>query len=110
VAKVDRLTKPEHFSQVFEKGMTQADRLLVIKAVPNKLEYSRFGISVSKRVGNAVIRNRIKRVIREIIRLKPPVCGWDIVVIARNPAASSNYKELDKSFLNLLSRAKIVLK
>jgi ribonuclease P protein component len=107
VEKVEHLTKPEQFSLVYEKGISLADRLLVLKALPNQLEYSRYGISVSKRVGKAVVRNRVKRVLREIIRLTPIERGWDIVFIARSPAASGEYHQLDKSVLNLLSRAVI---
>jgi ribonuclease P protein component len=106
VKKVDRLTKPEQFSLVFQKGISRADRLLVIKALPNQLECSRYGISVSKRVGNAVVRNRIKRVLREILRLSPREQGWDIVLIARSPAAYCDYHSLNQSVLNLMSRAK----
>jgi ribonuclease P protein component len=110
VEKVNRLTKPEQFSLVFKKGISQADRLLVIKALPNQLETSRYGISVSKKVGNAVVRNRVKRVLREILRLSPPENGWDIVVVARSPSASCDYQHLEKSIQSLLSRAKIALK
>jgi ribonuclease P protein component len=110
VEKVDRLTKPEQFTVVFEKGISQVDRFLVLKALPNKLEYCRYGISVSKRVGNAVVRNRVKRVLREILRLSHLENGWDIVFIARSPSASSDYQHLCKSVLNLLSRANIAFK
>ena len=53
------LTKPEQFTLVYDDGITLKDRYLVLKARPNQLEFSRYGISVSKRIGNAVIRNRI---------------------------------------------------
>jgi ribonuclease P protein component len=103
--KVKRLIKPEQFSLVYEKGVSLADRFLVLKALPNEFEYSRYGISVSKKVGNAVVRNRVKRVLREIIRLSPLKSGWDIIFIARGPAASGEYRQLNKSAVNLLSRA-----
>ena len=102
-----RLTKPEQFTQVYNTGISRADRLLVLKALPNQLEVSRFGISVSKRVGGAVVRNRVKRLIREILRLGNVDPGWDIVLIARSPAAGSDYHQLEESVKSLLSRAKI---
>jgi ribonuclease P protein component len=105
VEKVKRLTKPEQYSLVYNKGGSRSDRFLVLKTIPNQLEYSRYGISVSKRVGKAVVRNRVKRVLREILRLTPLEGGLDIIIIARSPAAFCDYCHLNKSVLDLLSRA-----
>jgi ribonuclease P protein component len=102
-----RLTKPEQYNSVYDSGFTQVDRFLVLKAKPNHLEFSRFGISVSKKVGKAVTRNRVKRILREILRLVDKKPGWDIVIIARNPSAGSEYRVLERSAANLLERAKI---
>jgi ribonuclease P protein component len=106
----EHLKKPEQFSLVYNQGISRADRFLVLKARLNSLEYSRFGISVSKRVGKAVVRNRIRRILREILRLTQLPPGWDIILIVRGPAAGSNYQELEKSVINLLSRAQIAAK
>lgn len=106
--KEGRLTKSEEFTLVYNEGNTQADRYLVLKARPNQLEFSRYGISVSKRIGNAVIRNRVKRRLREILRLPSLNPGWDIILIARGPAADSDYHQLNKSVINLLSRMHMV--
>jgi ribonuclease P protein component len=103
-----RLTKPEQYTSVYDAGITQVDRFLVLKAKPNHLEFSRFGISVSKKVGNAVIRNRVKRILREILRLVAKKPGWDIVIIARLPSAEGKYQVLKISADNLLSRARII--
>ncbi len=108
--KKTHLTQPEQFDLVYKEGSTQTDRFLVLKTRPNQLDYCRFGISVSKRVGNAVVRNRVKRVLREILRLADLNSGWDIVVIVRNPASSGDYALLNKSAINLLSRAGIAKK
>ena len=104
------LKKPEEFTLVYNEGKTQADYLLVLKAKPNHLEFSRYGISVSKRVGKAVIRNRVKRILREILRLSKLAPGWDIILIARSPAAVSNYTQLQKSVSFLLRRVAIIAK
>jgi ribonuclease P protein component len=110
MVREDRLNKPEQFKAVYSQGSTQVDRFLVLKSLPNHLEHYRFGVSINKRVGKAVVRNRIKRKLREIIRLKALATGWDIVLIVRNPAAESDYKQLEKSVLSLLSRANILAK
>jgi ribonuclease P protein component len=106
----ERLTKPEQYTLVYNEGTTQTDRYLVIKAISNRLEFSRYGISVSKRVGKAVVRNRVKRILREILRLSQMSPGWDIILIARSPAAGTDYHQLSKSVTNLLSRARITAK
>lgn len=104
------LTHPSQFDLVYNEGSTQTDRFLVLKARPNQLDYTRYGISVSKRIGNAVVRNRVKRVLREILRLKDLNPGWDIVMIARSPTSGGDYALLSKSVSNLLSRAGITAK
>jgi ribonuclease P protein component len=106
----ERLTKPEQFTSVYKEGNTQVDRILVLKAKPNQLKFSRYGISVSKHIGKAVVRNRVKRVLREILRLTLISPGWDIILIARSPSAGGDYQELNKSVLKLLSRAHILAK
>jgi ribonuclease P protein component len=106
----EHLTKPEQFTLVYKNGCSQADRLLVLKALPNQLKFSRYGISVSKHVGKAVVRNRLKRQIREILRSEPLGSGWDIVVIVRNPAAGSDFQAIQKSLDVLLSRAHTLAK
>ena len=102
-----RLTKPEQYTLVYNQGNSQADRFLVVRAMSNNLNCSRYGISVSKRIGNAVVRNRIKRILREILRVSSLSPGWDIILIARRAAAKSNYHQLQQSINNLLSRMHI---
>jgi ribonuclease P protein component len=80
----------------------------VLAARPNGLDLNRFGFSVSKRVGNAVTRNRVKRRLREAARLSNVIPGWDILLIARAGAGDSDYRELERSMTNLLKRAKLL--
>ena len=103
------LTKTEQYALVYGKGSSWASGLLVMKALPNGLTLSRCGFSVSKRVGKAVTRNKVKRLLREILRLTPIESGWDIVFIARPAVATTKYAELKKSVESLLSRAKLLV-
>lgn len=90
---------------VYARGDAWSCGLVVMRAVPNGLTLSRYGLSVSKKVGKAVVRNRVKRVLREIMRLTPLRPGWDIVLIARPEAATAGYGSLKKAVAGLLSRA-----
>ena len=104
------LTKPEQFALVYNKGNSWVNSLLVMKAMPNGLSFSRYGLSVGRRLGGAVVRNRVKRMLREILRLTPLQAGWDIVFIGRPTAANIDFASLKKSVLNLLSRAQLIAK
>jgi len=81
-----------------------------MKAMPNGLNLSRYGFSVTKKVGKAVQRNHLKRLLREIMRVQLLRPGWDIVFIARPVAASSDYHELEKAVTRLLARAQLLEK
>ncbi len=101
------LTKPEQYARVYDGGGSWVNGLLVLKALPNGLTLSKYGFSVSKRVGKAVVRNKVKRLLREILRVTRLKPGWDIVIIARPAAGSANYIKLEKSVNGLLSRARL---
>jgi ribonuclease P protein component len=80
---------------------------LVLCALPNGLEHNRFGFSVSHWVGNAVVRNRAKRLMREATRLHLGDIkeGWDLVFIARNPMREASFGQVEQAVQQLLRRA-----
>lgn len=83
--RVRRLSGEKQFASVFARRISAANRLIVIYAAPNGLKYSRLGLSVGKKLGTAVTRNRIKRLLREAFRLEF-LClpeGFDLICIPR---------------------------
>jgi len=103
-----RLTGSKRFSQIHIGGSSAANRLLVIRYLTNGSSCSRFGFLVSKRVGNAAVRNKVKRRLREAVRLNPVKAGWDALFIVRRGAGSAKYQDLKDAIDNLLQRANLV--
>jgi len=105
MSREERLTKRQQYELVYTQGRSWVNSVAVMKALPNGFALSRYGFSVSRRIGKAVARNRVKRLLREILRLTPLEPGWDIIFIARPMAANADYKTLRQSVRGLLSRA-----
>lgn len=91
------------FGNVYKRGKSYANKYLVMYIVDNNLGINRLGISVSKKVGNSVIRHRITRLIRETYRLQENnlIKGKDIVVVARVNSKGHNYWDIESAFLHL---------
>ena len=99
----ESLKKNYQFQSVYKTGKSYANRLFVMYVMENGTERNRIGISVSKKVGNSVVRHRVTRLIRESYRLHENIfnSGLDIVVIARPSAASVTYYEVESALLHL---------
>lgn len=99
----ESLKKNQDFQKVYKGGKSYANKYLVMYTFQNGMEKNRLGISVSKKVGNSVVRHRLARLIRESYRLNENMfhSGWDIVVIARVSAKGKGYNEICSAMLHL---------
>lgn len=106
----ESLKQNKDFQHVYKNGTSQANRYLVMYVLENQYRKNRLGISVSKKVGNSVVRHRITRLIRESYRLNEMEFknGLDIVVIARPSAKNITYKETESAILHLAGRHRII--
>lgn len=98
------------FRKTFKLGKSKANRLLVMYVTENSLGINRLGISVSKKVGNSVVRHRVKRLIKESYRLNEAMfnSGLDIVVIARDNAKVACFSEMQSALLHISKLHKIL--
>lgn len=110
MADLISMKKNKDFSRVYSRGISKANPLLAMYVLINRKDYNRVGINVSKKVGKSVVRNKVKRRIREIYRQysNKMVKGYDIVIIARVKSREAEYKDMEKWMVNLLTRHKLV--
>lgn len=108
----ESLKKNYEFRIVYRKGKSLANKHLVLYKYRNNKTNNRVGISVSKKVGNSVVRSRVTRLIRESYRLNEEHIekeGWDFVVIARSAAKGASYEEISSALINLLKQHNIYI-
>ena len=106
----ESLKKNSDFQKVYRQGKSYANRYLVMYVLENHTEGNRLGISVSKKVGNSVIRHHLTRLIRESYRLHEDMFnnGLDIVVIARSTTRDISYHETESALLHLGGLHKVI--
>ena len=99
----ESLKKNRDFQLLYKEGKSCANRYLVLYVKENGLEKNRLGVSVSKKVGNSIVRHRITRLIRESYRLHEDMfnSGLDMVVIARVSAKDRSMREIESALLHL---------
>lgn len=95
------LKKNSDFRRLYARGKSAATPYLVLYCRPNRRAENRTGYTVSVKLGHAVVRNRVRRRLREIVRLNEPALkqGFDIVVVARGRSVGAPYRKLEASFL-----------
>ena len=99
----ESLKKNHQFQFVYKNGRSYANKYLVMYIKENGTDRNRIGISVSKKVGNSIVRHRVTRLIRESYRLHEAIfnSGLDIVIVARSNAASVGFNEIENALLHL---------
>ena len=99
----ESLKKNRDFQNVYRRGKSYGNKYLVMYLLPNQTESNRIGISVSKKVGNSIVRHHLTRLIRESYRLYEEnfQCGYDMVVVARTAAKDRTYHEIESALIHL---------
>lgn len=100
----ESLKKNKDFQRVYQRGASKANRYLVLYCLENNISKNRLGISVSKKVGNSVVRHHLCRLIREGYRLNEMLfkSGYDLVVVVRPSAKGRSFHEIQSALLHLM--------
>ena len=111
--KFSKSLKLKHvFRRLYHKGRSAAGKYLVLYCRKNGTQENRIGLTVSAKLGHAVVRNRIRRRLREVYRLHESQFqpGWDIVVVARGRAVDAPYQKLESAYLSLADKLGLLIR
>jgi ribonuclease P protein component len=110
LSRKHRLRRPADFGRVRNRGRCWSNRQIVLCRCKNDLDRTRIGFSASKRIGNAVVRNRTRRLLRHAARAHLPLIepGWDIVIIARKGIIGADYGDIEKAMAHLLAQSRLL--
>lgn len=105
----ETLRKNSEFKSVYQARRSYANKYIVMYILRNGTDTNRLGVSVSKKVGNSIVRHRLARLLREAFRLniKDVKPGYDVVVVARAGLKGKGYKETENAMLHLLKLHRI---
>ena len=109
MSSYETLKKNIEFQKVYKSGKSYANKYLVMYVLENGTDITRIGISVSKKVGNSIVRHRLARLIREAFRLSTDCIpdGYDYVVVARASLKDKGFFETKESMIHLLKLHKL---
>jgi len=112
LSKQGMLHKNKKFQAVYKSGRSYANHMLVLYVLPNNDNVRRIGFAAGKKLGGAVVRNRVKRLLRESYRLNQfqLITGVDLVLVGRQAAIKADRMAVAKAFVNLCNKAKILVK
>jgi ribonuclease P protein component len=104
MAVIETIKKNKDYKIIYSHGKSVADRHMVLFFLANNLETCRFGFTASKKIGNAIKRNRVRRLLKEACRLnlKRFQTGFDYVLLARKSIVGQKYQQVEESLLKLL--------
>ncbi|WP_026895537.1 ribonuclease P protein component [Clostridiisalibacter paucivorans] len=111
MTKMITLKTNRDFRKVYDKGKSRSNRLLVIFFIKNGYDYNRVGFSTTKKLGNSVVRNKIKRLIKESYRLNGYRIkkGYDIIFLARVRSRDAEYHDIESAVIHLFKISKLLL-
>ena len=104
--RLETLRRPADFAILQQHGSSRAHPLVVVRVVHNGLERTRYAFSTGRHLGGAVVRNRVRRRLREIVRsLSADIApGWDVLIVARRACVAASYAALREIVARLLDR------
>ncbi|MCC7035188.1 MAG: ribonuclease P protein component [Acidobacteria bacterium] len=100
----EHIRKREDFERIYSSGHRHSGRLMTMFMSPNGRAGSRLGIAATRKMGSAVVRNRAKRLVRELFRHHKPPGGFDVVVVPRREMLDASHVTLEAEFRALLDR------
>jgi ribonuclease P protein component len=104
------LSRPQDFAAIQGAGATRSHPLFTVRSLQTDLETTRFGLSTGRRLGGAVVRNRVRRRLREVLRVMAPSFqpGWDVLIIARPAIVGVDQDGLAEALQRTLSRCGVL--
>ena len=101
----ERIRRRAEFQQVYERGVRTHARFMTLFVLPNSLAVTRLGVAATRKLGDAVRRNRAKRLVREVFRRNKTLPGFDVVVVPRRELLDAEFSSLEADYRAALRRA-----